>query len=186
MKKWSIIITTLCIWLISLGPINPYSRAKSNKTSPQLILVLGGNIDREIIGINLSKVLNIPVIISGGSNPEYAQWLIKKQGIDHNQVSLDYRAQDTLSNFTSIMDDLIYAEVNHMLMITSENHFNRANLVGKIITGSKGIKLSSLAVKCNSTCQVEPKIKEILDSIRAIVWVCIKNDPRLIYEKIFN
>ena len=185
-KVFLISASSLIIYSITLGPINPYIKASINKKNPELILVLGGDVRREKEGIKISKKLGIPLLISGGSNPEYAEWLIEKEGIDRNNVKLDYRAKDTLSNFTSIIEDLIDNDISHLLMITSEEHFQRANLIGKMIMGSKGIKLTSLSLDCHIECKKESYRKQVLDSIRAISWISIGKDPKWIYKKILN
>jgi uncharacterized SAM-binding protein YcdF (DUF218 family) len=72
-----------------------------------MILVLGGDTQREIVAARLAHADGLPVIVSGGSNPEYAHWLFQeREGLAPDQVRLDYRARDTLSNFTSLVDDL--------------------------------------------------------------------------------
>ena len=180
------ILGILFIWLVTLGPINPYIRAISNRRSPQFILVLGGDIDREVIGLRLAKELNLPIIISGGSNKEHAEWLIEKEGVKNNLVRLDYKAIDTLSNFSSTINYLQSNKINHVIAITSDDHFERANVLGNIIFGSKGIKLTGISIKCNSDCQIESKRKKLLDYLRAILWVLTNgNDPKIfILEKL--
>jgi len=74
--------------------------------APQLILVLGGDVERERVAGELAKRDGLPVLVSGGSNPEYATWQFGRQGLDAGRVQLDYRATDTLSNFTSVVDEL--------------------------------------------------------------------------------
>ena len=57
-----------------------------------------------------SRCLGAPeqfaVLITGGSNPEYAQWVFEGQGVDAQKLQLDYAARDTLSNFTTLVDRL--------------------------------------------------------------------------------
>tara|TARA_Y100001968_G_C19377023_1_gene728211 strand:- start:495 stop:1064 length:570 start_codon:yes stop_codon:yes gene_type:complete len=177
---------SLIFYSITIGPVNPYIKAATNKKSPELIVVLGGDIRREKAGIRISKEIGIPLLISGGSNREYAEWLIQKEGLAAHQVKLDYRAKDTLSNFTSIVDDLSNQEISHILMITSEEHFQRASIIGNIIIGSRGIKLTSLSLDCHVECKKESYQKQLLDSIRALAWISTGKDPKLIYQKILN
>ena len=93
---------------------------------PQMILVLGGDVERERVAADLAARDGLPVLVSGGSNPEYAHWLFGRQGLDHGRVQLDYRATDTLTNFTSIVDELKRAKVRHVLLVTSSDHMQRA------------------------------------------------------------
>ncbi len=163
----------------------PFIQAVFNNQEPQLILVLGGDIAREKLGLKLAKRLNLPILISGGSNLEYSDWLVQKEGLSSNLVKRDYRAKDTLSNFTSLVDELSIDGINHALLITSEDHIHRAMTVGRIVAGSRGIRLSSIEVPCSSFCSKESRKKYYVDVIRAITWVTTGKDlKRLIPENV--
>jgi uncharacterized SAM-binding protein YcdF (DUF218 family) len=144
---------------------------------PQLILVLGGDLDRERHAAALAEELGLPVVVSGGSNPEYAYWLFEqRQGLPPGQVQLDYRAQDTLTNFTSLVDDLRRARVRHALLVTSSDHMERALLVGRIVAGSRGIHLTPEPVDCGDLCQPELRRKIWGDGLRGALWVLTGRD----------
>jgi uncharacterized SAM-binding protein YcdF (DUF218 family) len=145
---------------------------------PQLILVLGGDVDRERVAAELAQRDGLPVLVSGGSNPEYAHWLFDNQGLDAGRVQLDYRATDTLSNFTSVVDDLKRAKVRHVLLVTSSDHMERAMLVGRVVAGSRGIGLTPVAVPCGQRCEPENWRKVWGDGIRASLWVLTGRDLR--------
>lgn len=144
---------------------------------PQLILVLGGDVAREARAAELAEHRGLPVVVSGGSNPEYAQWLFEqRQGLPRGQVQLDYRARDTLSNFTSLVDDLRRARIRHALLVTSSDHMDRALLVGRIVAGSRGITLTPVPVTCGDQCQPEGRRKVWGDGLRAGLWVLSGRD----------
>jgi uncharacterized SAM-binding protein YcdF (DUF218 family) len=146
---------------------------------PQLILVLGGDLDRERRAAALARQHGLPVVVSGGSNPEYAHWLFEQhQGLPPGQVQLDYRAQDTLSNFTSLVDDLRRARIRHALLVTSTDHMDRALLVGRIVAGSRGIHLTPVPVDCGDLCVPEGRRKVWGDAVRAGLWVLSGRDLR--------
>jgi uncharacterized SAM-binding protein YcdF (DUF218 family) len=146
---------------------------------PQLILVLGGDVARERRAAELAAGRGLPVLVSGGSNPEYAQWLFEqRQGLRPGQVQLDYRARDTLSNFTSLVDDLRQARIRHALLVTSSDHMDRALLVGRIVAGSRGIALTPVAVGCGDQCLPEGRRKVWGDGLRAALWVVTGRDLR--------
>jgi uncharacterized SAM-binding protein YcdF (DUF218 family) len=144
----------------------------------QLILVLGGDADRERVAADLARRDGLPVLVSSGSNPEYAQWLFHQQGLDQRRVQLDYRATDTLSNFTSVVDELKRAKVRHVLLVTSSDHMNRALLVGRLVAGSRGIALTPVAVPCGQRCEPEGRRKVWGDGLRAALWVLTGRDLR--------
>jgi uncharacterized SAM-binding protein YcdF (DUF218 family) len=146
----------------------------------QLILVLGGDAERERVAAHLARADGLPVVVSGGSNPEYATWLFReREGLPANQVHLDYRAHDTLTNFTSLVDDLRQARVRHALLVTSTDHMDRALLVGRIVAGSRGIHLTPVPVSCGKACVTESKKKIVGDGLRAAVWVVSGRDLRM-------
>ena len=46
----------LMAWLLGPGPLSPYRRALLDRSPPQLVLVLGGDVDRERMGARLAPV----------------------------------------------------------------------------------------------------------------------------------
>jgi uncharacterized SAM-binding protein YcdF (DUF218 family) len=145
---------------------------------PQMILVLGGDVDRERMAAELARRDGLPVVVSGGSNPEYAHWLFGQRGLGAGRVMLDYRARDTLSNFTSLVGDLRRARVRHALLVTSSDHMQRALLVGRIVAGSRGITLTPVSVPCGDRCTPESPRKVWGDGARALLWVITGRDLR--------
>ena len=146
---------------------------------PQMILVLGGDADREAAAARLARADGLPVVVTGGTNPEYAQWLFEqKEGLPSRQVHLDYRARDTVSNFTSLVDDLRQARIRHALLVTSTDHMQRALLVGRIVAGSRGIHLTPVPVTCGDLCVVEGRRRLWGDGARAALWVISGQDIR--------
>ena len=146
---------------------------------PQMILVLGGDAAREAAAARLARADGLPVVVTGGTNPEYAQWLFEqKEGLPSRQVHLDYRARDTVSNFTSLVDDLRQARIRHALLVTSTDHMQRALLVGRIVAGSRGIHLTPVPVPCGDLCVVEGRRRLWGDGARAALWVISGQDIR--------
>ncbi|MCT0206339.1 YdcF family protein [Synechococcus sp. CS-1332] len=146
---------------------------------PQMILVLGGDADREAAAARLARTDGLPVVVTGGTNPEYAHWLFQqKEGLPSRQVQLDYRARDTVSNFTSLVDDLRKSRIRHALLVTSTDHMERALLVGRIVAGSRGIHLTPVPVPCGDLCVVEGRRRLWGDGARAALWVISGRDIR--------
>ena len=102
------------------------------------------------------------VLITGGSNPEYAQWVFEGQGVDAQKLQLDYAARDTLSNFTTLVDRLRRRGIRHVLLVTSSDHMDRALLVGRVVAGSRGIHLTPVPVPCGDDCRPERRSKHDL------------------------
>ena len=146
---------------------------------PQMILVLGGDVDREEVAARLAQRRRLPVVVTGGSNPEYARWVFEeRRGLPPAQVQLDYRARDTLSNFTTLVDDLQRSRIRHAYLVTSSDHMERALLVGRIVAGSRGIHLTPVSVPCGALCVQEGQRKIWGDGVRAALWVVSGRDLR--------
>ena len=168
----------LMLWMVSAGPLAPYRKALLDHSPPQIVLVLGGDVDRERMGAKLARQFDLPLLVSGGSNREYADWVMQQEGLPKERVQLDYRARDTLGNFTSIVDDLQRRNVRHVLMVTSEDHLPRAMAVGQVVAGSRGIHLTGVPVACTPECRDEGVLKRTGDWLRAVVWVATGHDLR--------
>ena len=168
----------LMTWLVAQGPLAPYRRALLDTTPPELVLVLGGDVDRERVGARLARQLDLPLLVSGGSNPEYASWLVQEEGLTADQVQLDYRARDTLSNFTSVVDDLASQGVRHVVVVTSADHLQRSLAVGQVVAGSRGIQITGVPVACEPNCRDEGAVRRWRDWLRAVGWVVTGRDLR--------
>ena len=145
---------------------------------PQQILVLGGDLEREEVGAQLARSTQLPLLVSSGSNAEYAHWLLARHGLDPSKVQLDYRASDTISNYTSVVDELHRKGVSHVLLVTSSDHMERALLVGRLVAGSRGVYLSPVAVPCGNNCVPESRRKVWGDGLPALLWVVSGKDLR--------
>ncbi len=175
-RRWIWFGLAAGLGVLCAGPLQPYGQALFTQQTPQRILVLGGDVDRERVGLKLARRMQLPLVVSGGSNPEYAHWLMEEEGLRAGQVVLDYRAADTLGNFTSLVDDLQREGIRHVLLVTSEDHLPRAMTVGGVVAGSRGIRLSGVPVACASPCGPESPGKQWGDGLRALAWVLTGRD----------
>jgi len=101
-------------------------------------------------------------------------------------IRKDYRAIDTLTNFTSLIDELYQENVSHILLVTSDYHIERARAIGHIIAGSRGIKITSLSIPCSSKCIEESNNKKNIDVLRSIAWILTGKDLKQIVFKIWR
>lgn len=136
----------------------------------EAIVVLGGEIDREAHAAQMAQEHEqLPVWVSSGTNPEYAEWLFfEEAGIERDRLHLDYRAVDTVTNFTTLVSDLKQEGIDKIYLITSESHMRRASLVGEIVFGSHDIVFEPVSVP--SPMASEPVNKTVRDGIRAVMW----------------
>jgi uncharacterized SAM-binding protein YcdF (DUF218 family) len=158
------------VGLIGLG----YQSLQGFWQRPQAVLVLGGATEREVFAAEFAQAHpDLPIWVSSGSNPEYAEWVFSEAGIAADRVHLDYQAVDTVTNFTTLVDTLKAQGITSVYLITSDYHMRRAQVIGEIILGSRGIDFKPIAVP--SRHQNEPIEKVVRDAARAVLWVTTGN-----------
>ncbi|MGB3262701.1 MAG: YdcF family protein [Microcoleus sp.] len=147
-----------------------YQHLKSEFQKPQALLVLGGATEREVFAAKFAqKHPELPIWVSSGSNPEFAEWVFSEAGIKPDRLHLDYRAVDTVTNFTTLVDELKGRGIESIYLITSDDHMRRAQIIGEIVLGSRGISFKPVAVPSGRT--PEPIEKAVRDGARAILWL---------------
>jgi len=89
--------------------------ARISQPEAQGILVLGGGGDREIYAAHFAKDHpDLPVWLSTGSSYERAKQNFQNADLDLQRVHLDYRAVDTVTNFTTLVDDFESQNIKHV------------------------------------------------------------------------
>lgn len=147
-----------------------YKQVESLWQHPQAVLVLGGATEREQFAAEFAKQhAELPIWVSSGSNPEYAEWLFAKAGVDPGRIHLDYQAVDTVTNFTTLADYFKKRNIRSVYLITSDYHMPRAQVIGEIVLGSRGIDFQPIAVPSEQS--PEPINKVVRDAARSILWV---------------
>lgn len=147
-----------------------YRQVEGLWRTPQVVLVLGGATEREKFAAEFAKAHpQLPVWVSSGSNPEYAEWVFSEAGIAPERVHLDYQAVDTVTNFTTLVDFFKTQGITSVYLITSDYHMPRARVIGEIILGSRGIDFQPIAVPSQQS--PEPVDKVVRDAARAVLWV---------------
>jgi uncharacterized SAM-binding protein YcdF (DUF218 family) len=137
---------------------------------PQVIFVLGGEEERELFGAKFARQHpDLPVWISSGAPQGYANRVFKKAGISPGNLHLDYQAIDTLTNFTTLVDRFQSQGITSVYLVTSDNHIQRARVIGELVFGSRGIKVKPITFASNKP--VEPMQKTVRDGIRSVLWV---------------
>ena len=164
-KRWFVLI--LLLFFVGWGS---YKQLKSWLVQPEMVLVLGGAEERERYAAKLAKTQpDVKVLVSSGSPEWYAQKIFQKEGIERDRVRLDYRAQDTVTNFSTLVDDLKSQGIDSVYLVTSENHMTRARVIGEIVFGSRGITLKPLAVPTEFPS--ESWQKSVRDGARSLLWL---------------
>lgn len=147
------------------------SELKAQVRSPEAILVLGGSAEREHYAAAMARQYpDLDVWVSSGSNPEYAEWLFHNADVSRDRLHLDYQAVDTVTNFTTLVDDLEIAGIQSVYLVTSDYHMRRATVIGQIVLGSRDIAFRPITVPSNEA-HPETLLRSLRDGARAIFWV---------------
>ncbi len=147
-----------------------YKEIKSYIVPPEALVVLGGHEEREKFAAELAKQYpKLPIWVSSGSPQHYVKKIFTARGISGDRLHLDYQAKDTVTNFTTLVDELEAKGIDSVYLITSDNHMTRARIIGEIVFGSRGILLKPISVPSESP--PEPIEKSVRDGARAILWL---------------
>ncbi|MBW4662707.1 MAG: YdcF family protein [Chroococcus sp. CMT-3BRIN-NPC107] len=168
-RGWRLVLTLALPVLLWMG----YKQVRSLET-PQAVLVLGGSstkLERERVAAKLAlQYPNLQIWVSSGStNENYVTRVFAKAGISPQRLHLDYQAKDTVTNFTTLVDDFQSRGIKRVYLVTSDYHMRRARLVGEIVLGSRGIDLQPVVVQ--SKIVQETRSKALRDGVRAVLWV---------------
>jgi uncharacterized SAM-binding protein YcdF (DUF218 family) len=164
--KLSILMSPLLLPIGWMG----YREVENTWIQPQAIFILGGEEEREIFGAKFAHTHpRLPVWISSGAPPSYAKKVFKRAGVSADNLNLDYRAIDTVTNFTTLVDQFKSKGITSVYLVTSDDHIPRARIIGEIVFGSQGIKVKPITFE--SGRDSEPIQKTVRDSFRSVLWL---------------
>jgi uncharacterized SAM-binding protein YcdF (DUF218 family) len=168
-KYWILALVSFLVILLLLIPVR-LAIAQFQTPHPQAILTLGGGINREQFTAEFAQAYpSLEIWVSSGSSPNEAREIFRAAGIPDRRVHLDYLAIDTVTNFTSVVQDFKNRNIQHLYLITSDFHMPRAKAIATIVLGSQGITFTPLSIPSNKP--TESLVEILRDSCRAIVWV---------------
>ncbi|WP_035990480.1 YdcF family protein [Leptolyngbya sp. KIOST-1] len=155
-------------WLLLL-PLN-LAIARLQTPQPQAILTLGGGSGRETFTAQFAQTRpDLPIWISSGIPAAQAHAIFQAAHISPSRYHLDYRATDTVTNFTTLVPDLKAANIQHIYLITSAFHMPRATAIATIVLGSQGIAFTSISPP-HSYGQESPW-RILRDTGRSLLWL---------------
>jgi uncharacterized SAM-binding protein YcdF (DUF218 family) len=170
-----------CLWTGALLVLTPltglvgvaYLRYQQQFLQPPVALVLGGAPEREQFAAQFAQEHpSVEIWVSSGSNPEYAQWVFDEAQIPAEQWHLDYQAVDTVTNFTTLVNQLQARQVDEVYLLTSDYHMRRASAVAQIVLGSRGISFKPVAIPTEQAPeQPETLLRGVRDAMRSLLWV---------------
>ncbi len=168
-----VLIWTGAIGLGGIAAFCAYARYQQQFLSPPVALVLGGAPERERFAAQFAKAHPaVEIWVSSGSNPEYAKWVFDEAQIPSEQWHLDYKAVDTVTNFTTLVDELEAKNIHEVYLITSDYHMRRASVVAQIVLGSRGIAFKPIEIPTERLPQrPETVVRDVRDGARSLLWV---------------
>lgn len=144
--------------------------AKWQSPQPQAILTLGGRPAREAYTANFARYHpELEIWVSSGLSPADSHPLFYSAGIASDRINLDYRASDTVTNFTTLVKDLNRQNVHHVYLITSDYHMTRAQAIATVVLGSHGIAFTPIEVP--SDHPPEDLSRTLRDILRSLIWL---------------
>ncbi len=155
--------------LLSIIPVR-LAIAHYQAPKPQAILTLGGGqLREEFTAVFAKDFPSLDIWVSSGILPKDALSIFRAAGIPDTRVHLDYRAVDTVTNFTSLVADLKNRGIQHIYLITSDSHMSRAKAIATIVLGFRGIAFTPISIATSQ--RPESWLHILRDAGRALLWV---------------
>ncbi len=139
---------------------------------PQAIFVLGGDGDRMKFAAQFWH-----------SHPDLTIWIsdlpvyevenrrvFQQSGVPEDRLKFDSRATDTVTNFTSLVDEFSQRRLQHLYLITSDYHMQRARAIATIVLGSRGIIVTPISVPSRGEPS-ESWTRVLRDCGRSLLWL---------------
>ena len=163
-----IISSILIIPLITI-PIR-LAIASYKVPQPEAILTLGGGSEREKFTVSFARSHpSLDIWVSSGIPPKQANEIFRNADVNPERVHLDYRAADTVTNFTSLVQDFKSRKIHHLYLITSEFHMRRAKAIATVVLGIEDITFTPVPIPSNKP--KESTFHVMRDTGRSLIWV---------------
>jgi uncharacterized SAM-binding protein YcdF (DUF218 family) len=166
-KYYCLALISFFLSLILIIPVK-IAIALQQEPYPQGMLVLGGEPTREVATAELAKWYpKLDIWVSSGPNPQETKKVFQDAGISQKKVH--QRAADTVTNFTTLVEDFQEAKIHHLYLITSDFHMPRAKAIAYLILGSQDIAFTPISIPSNHSPESPNRI--LRDIIRSLIWV---------------
>ncbi|MGK7891907.1 MAG: YdcF family protein [Leptolyngbyaceae cyanobacterium] len=166
---WIAFLVTFLVGVISYISICLAVVYRQNP-QPEAILTLGGGIDREVYTAEFAHLYpDLDIWISTGMPTQQSQQIFQSAQVERDRLHLDCRAIDTVTNFTSLVNDFKAQDIHHLFLITSNFHMRRAQAIAFFVLGSRGIAYTPVVVP--SSRSQESNLKVVRDVGRSLLWL---------------
>jgi uncharacterized SAM-binding protein YcdF (DUF218 family) len=170
-KFWPRALRLILILGFSYIPVR-LAIANLQAPQPQAILVLGGQPNRIPFAAEFwHSHRQLPLWVSDDTQGfKIYQQIFKQAGVPSDRLHYELTAQDTVTNFTTTVDDFKAAGVQHVYLLTSEHHMLRAIAIATLVFGSQGIAVTPIAIP-SPQMPKESAVSLVRDSLRSLVWI---------------
>jgi uncharacterized SAM-binding protein YcdF (DUF218 family) len=166
-RHWTLFLAGFILTLLLFIPVR-LAIASYQAPQPQGILTLGGGVDREQFTAKFAQQHpSLDIWISSGSPPELVLNFFPQTIV--NRLHLDYRAVDTVTNFTTLVTDFKQHHIQHIYLITSNFHLPRSQVIATLVLGSQGIIYTPVPVP--SSYPQESTFRILRDAGRSLLWI---------------
>lgn len=170
-KYWRLFIISLIFTLILIIPVK-ITIAIHQAPLPQAFFVLGGEPKREEVTAEIARWFpNLDIWVSSCPNPQETKRIFQAKGVTLTRLHIDQRAVDTVTNFTTLVNDFQQAKIQHLYLITSDYHMRRASLIGTLVLGSRGVVFTPVSVHSTQPQNQESKFRIVRDIFRSVLWI---------------
>lgn len=179
---WVVFTATILFVLLSFIPLR-LATAYLLHPTPDTILTLGGGVTRETFTADFAQANpGLDIWVSTGISPRHAQQIFEEARIPTEQVYLDRRAIDTVTNFTSLVKDFKERGIRHVYLITSDFHMRRSTTIAFFVFGSQGIAYTPIAIPSNQPD--ESLVRVARDVGRSILWLATGHTGASLHPKL--
>jgi len=139
---------------------------------PQAILVLGSASERmEFAAQFWHTHSHLDIWVSDYAwNLDVNRRIFQQFDVPNQQLHLDGRATDTVTNFTTLVEDFVRQKLQHIYLITSDYHMRRARAIALLVFGSRGVAVTSITVS-STTTESESLFRTLRDCARSVLWI---------------
>lgn len=114
---------------------------------------------------------NVDILVSDyARNLDVNRRIFQQFDVPNQRFHLDGRATDTVTNFTTLVEDFVRQKLQYIYLITSDYHMKRARVIAAIVLGSHGVAVTPVEVPSRKD-KSETLVRVLRDYGRSILWV---------------
>ncbi|MEH1904718.1 MAG: YdcF family protein [Nostoc sp.] len=164
------LVLAIAFFFASIIPIR-IAVALHQAPIPQAILVLGSASERmEFAARFWQSHTNVDIWVSDyARNLDVNRRIFQQFDVPNQRLHLDGRT-DTVTNFTTLVEDFIRQKLQHIYLITSDYHMKRARAIAAIVLGSHGVAVTPVEVPSQGE-ESETLMRVVRDCGRSILWI---------------